>query len=260
MNAFCYPSAASRWRDAALGLRVAARPAHGAQRCLRRTRYWNSALCTPKTARGATAGTDGEARRSRWPIRLSGHRRRSRDSQSRRQRRARNRDAGIRRERRRNADRQADRCDHQRKSGRDGAGREFSTAPIRLPTPRNPRAMPSAAKPRTRPIANPATAPMAAVAPRAAPSRTIRFWRWSAIRDCARSSSRAARNWARPTGGETFRGKPMSDQEVTDVVAWLASHRVAESRGNHIPPRITRSTRSLTMSNETTTHPRADCS
>src|SRR5260370_41634910 len=41
----------------------------------------------------------------------------------------------------------------------------------------------------------------------------------------------------------------MSDQEVTDVVAWLASRGV-RTRGSHTLLRITPSTRSLKMSNE----------
>jgi cytochrome c oxidase cbb3-type subunit III len=32
----------------------------------------------------------------------------------------------------------------------------------------------------------------------------------------------AGRNWARQTGAEMFPGKPMTDQEITDVVAWFA--------------------------------------
>ena len=53
-------------------------------------------------------------------------------------------------------------------------------------------------------IAHPATAQEARAGPRAAPSPTIHFWLWSATRDCARSSSPAGRNWARPTGAATF--------------------------------------------------------
>ena len=47
------------------------------------------------------------------------------------------------------------------------------------------------------------------------------------------------------------RGKPMSDQEVTDVVAWLASRRV-EVPGQPYSAANSRSTRSRTMPNDTT--------
>ena len=40
---------------------------------------------------------------------------------------------------------------------------------------------------------------------KAAPLRMIRFWRSSAIRDCAPPSSQAALNWERLIGGETYR-------------------------------------------------------
>ena len=65
---------------------------------------------------------------------------------------------------------------------------------------------------------------------RAARSRTIRFWRWSAIRGCARSSSPAVPNWARPTGAETSRASRCPTRKSPTSSAWLASRRVAKSR------------------------------
>src|ERR1700722_19768888 len=65
-------------------------------------------------------------------------------------------------------------------------------------------AMPGRAKLYMEVTAHRVTVPKAKADARAAPSRMIRSSRWSVIRDCARLSSRAARNWARLTGGETY--------------------------------------------------------
>ena len=59
----------------------------------------------------------------------------------------------------------------------------------------------------------------------AALSRMIHILPSSAIKDCERSRLPAGRNWARRTGAATSPESPMSDQEITDVVAWLASRR-----------------------------------
>ena len=48
-----------------------------------------------------------------------------------------------------------------------------------------------------------------------------------------------------PDWRENVRGKPMSDQEVTDVVAWLASRRVAVPGQPYSAPLITLGNRSL---------------
>ena len=139
-----------------------------------------------------------------------------------RQRRTRDVDARLRAKRRRHADGQADRCDRARD-------------PIALEPARDSRRRPSAflrcgshgrraaRRGRLRKgTANPATVPEAAEARRAAPSRTIPFSRWSAIRGCARSSSPAVPELGAPDWRGNVPGRPMSDQEVTDVVAWLA--------------------------------------
>ena len=73
---------------------------------------------------------------------------------------------------------------------------------------------------------------------RAAPSRTIRFWRWSSDQGLRTIVIVGRPELGAPDWRGNVPGKPMSDQEVTDVVAWLASHRVAESRDSRIPPRI----------------------
>ena len=98
---------------------------------------------------------------------------------SHRRRRARHVDAGLRATRRRDAHREADRCDRQRDPIALEPIPERSTARIRLRMPRRPRATFTAAKPRTRRSASRATARTVEAVRREAPSRTIRFWRWS---------------------------------------------------------------------------------
>ena len=104
--------------------------------------------------------------------------------------------------------------------------RTRSRESTRLPTPRSPRAMRATAKPRIRRTARRATARTDRAAGRAAPSPTIRSWRWSAIRGCARSIIAGRPELGAPDWRGNVPGQPMSEQEVTDVVAWLASHRV----------------------------------
>ena len=190
---------------------------------------------------------------------LSGHRRRCRDSQASSPTACADRHAGLRPERRRTAHRQTDRCDHQRHPVALEQARNSRWRPTRRPTPRNPPAIRSAAQMCLQDLLRILPRPDGRGGQRAAPSRTILFWRWSAIRDCGRSSSPAVRNWAPPTGAETFRGKPMSEQEVTDVVAWLASHR-AEFPGQPYSASRIRSTRSLTDVESKQYSPGAGCS
>jgi hypothetical protein len=61
---------------------------------------------------------------------------------------------------------------------------------------------------------------------RAARLPMIPFWRSSAIQGCARRHHPGRRELGAPDWRGNVPGKPMSDQEVTDVVAWLASRRV----------------------------------
>ena len=77
------------------------------------------------------------------------------------------------------------------------------TRPPRLLMRLNQPGTPNEAKSPIRPTVSLATVQAVAVDARAAPLRTIRFLRWSAIRVFARSSSQAVLNWARPTGEET---------------------------------------------------------
>jgi mono/diheme cytochrome c family protein len=129
------------------------------------------------------------------------------------------------------------------KSDRAGAGREFLTAPIRLPMPRNPRATPIEAKPRTRHIANLATVRKGKADRRAAPSPMILFWRWSAIRACARWSSLAVPNWVRPTGAATFPASRCRNRKSPMSLPG-SPHAGSKTRDSLIRFRITSSTRS----------------
>ena len=58
----------------------------------------------------------------------------------------------------------------------------------------------------------------------------LHIWRWSAIKVCAARSSPAGPSRACRIGARTSSGpgsRAMTDQEITDVVAWLAAQRTA---------------------------------
>ena len=133
----------------------------------------------------------------------------------------------FRGERRRPADRHADRRDRPRNPIALEPPRNSRRSAIHRPTPRRYAADIQRGENRLPDLLRVLPRPRRTRRPeRQRHRRTIHFSRSSAIRDCARSSSRAGPSWERPTGAATFPGQPMSDQEVTDVVAWLASTRV----------------------------------
>src|ERR1700741_5447074 len=86
-----------------------------------------------------------------------------------------------------------------------GLEKGSSTAAIHPRTPQTLQAIPDMVNSFTERIAHPVTAKEVRAAQRAAPSPTTHFWHWSAIRNCARSSSLDGLNWARRTGAATFR-------------------------------------------------------
>ena len=208
---------------AALGLRNAARPASRRPRdaCAERGPGIRHSVLRKLRGLSRREGPRRRGNRSRRPS-LPRSRRRPGDSQSHRQRRARNRHAGIRRERRRTADQQTDRCDHPTDPRAMEQARNSRWRQPAWVRARNPRAIPSAAKPHTRPIANRATAPMASGGPKGSAITNDSFLALVSDQGLRTIVIAGRPELGAPDWRGNVRGKPMSDQEVTDVVAWLA--------------------------------------
>ena len=81
-------------------------------------------------------------------------------------------------------------------------------------------------KPPTRPTANPATARAAAADQKEAPSPTDSFLALVSDQSLRTIVIAGRPEIGMPDWRGNVPGKPMSDQEITDVVAWLASKRV----------------------------------
>src|SRR6266704_764651 len=113
----------------------------------------------------------------------------------------------------------------------------------------NQQGTPSEAKSPIRLTASLATVPAVRADTRAALLRMIRFSRWLAIRGCARSSLQAALNWKRRTGEEIYRAGRCRIRKSPTLLPG-SQHTVFLTPGSLTLLRITRSIRSLTMSNE----------
>ena len=176
---------------------------------------------------GCHGAEDEEAPRSRSPIRCIS---RIVDDASMRdviaERRARNVDAGVRAKRRRHADGRADRCDRAAGSDRAGAGRELSTARIRLPTRRSPRATRTRRSRVSDATAHPATARRSRADAKGSAITNDSFLALVSDQGLRTIVIAGRPELGAPDWRGNVPGQPMSDQEVTDVVAWLASHRV----------------------------------
>ena len=122
---------------------------------------------------------------------------------------------------------QADRSNHLRKCVALEQSREFSTEPIRLPMRRNRLAtVQRRAKSRTEPIAHRATVPQGQGGPKGSAITNDSFLALVSDQGLRTIVITGRPELGAPDWRGNVPGKPMSDQEITDVVAWLASHRV----------------------------------
>jgi len=142
-----------------------------------------------------------------------------------------NRDAGLRRERWRNVDRRANQLDYRRIRSRSSQQGVLGTATA--PSYGLISRGTSKAKLHIKTYCESCHGPGGKGDTRAALLRIIRFLRLLAIRGCRTIVITAALNWERRIA-ENVLGKPMSDQEVTDVVACLP-RSARRTPGSHIP-------------------------